>query len=418
MYRIFTPEKKEIKVEIPNSKSISHRIAILAAIKPGITEIKNFLYSEDTEITLQALTDMGAEFSRNGNTVTCSGQIGSVRSAKIFFGNSGSSARFLLPLAALCDQPVTFSGTERLHQRPVHELLTAMEQLGIKHKSNGNKLPVTVFPSIASGSKLKFDTLSSSQVVTAMLLMAVRMSAGLEIEFGRSVPSLPYIGLTFRLMHHLNLDIQKIENGYFVRPGVPATDWQYKVEKDMSSASYWVVLALISGQKVVLQNVVPPSIQGDERIFAIAESIGAEVELYPDRVEISGRIKNSFDIDCNGIPDLVPSLAVLAMFAPEKCILRNIEHLEYKESNRIEVVCKNINNLGGSCEYNQGSIQISPQPKKYKGCTIKCFDDHRIAMAFAVAGIRIENVVIDNPPVVSKSYPEFWDHFRWWKETE
>jgi 3-phosphoshikimate 1-carboxyvinyltransferase len=414
MYRILSEKIKEKEVELPSSKSISHRIAILAALNLGETSIQNMLDANDTRITIEALTNMGAKFRNNVEEWICNVPIGTVSREEIFLGNSGSSARFLIPLATFLDKPVYFYGDPRLHERPFRELFSTLNQLGVKLEANQKSLPVTIFPGELSGGTVRLEKLPSSQIITALMLAGLWMKNDLEIILPEKTPSLPYIKMTYKLMHKLNLNVEQQKNSITVEAKIPDYDWNFTVEKDLSAASYWVILALISGGKISLMNVTLPSLQGDEKIFQIAEEAGATVMCYSGRVEIEGIIKKGLTIDCNDIPDLVPSLSIMALFANEPVKLMNVEHLQYKESNRIEALQVNIASIGGKSEFEKGHFTIYPQ-QNYKGGQINTFNDHRIAMSFAVAGTKIPGIIIDNPECVNKSYPNFWKDFSYWQ---
>jgi 3-phosphoshikimate 1-carboxyvinyltransferase len=251
-------------------------------------------------------------------------------------------------------------------------------------------------------------------MVTALLLAALWMEKDLQVHLPEHVPSLPYILMTVKLMKRLGLTLDHHGSSIWVESKPPEFDWTYTVEKDLSAASYWVVLSLINNIPVTLPGITLPSLQGDERIFEIAESVGGRIMLFENRVEVSGEVSKGADIDCSDIPDLVPALSVLALFAPSSSIFRNIKHLEYKESNRIEALRENIHALGGKSIYEDGTLSIKPV-KKYQGAPINTHGDHRIAMSFAVAGTRIEGTSIDEPECVQKSYPEFWKDFSSWR---
>lgn len=415
MYKILSEKIEDTAVDLPSSKSISHRIAILAALNKGETSIKNLLDASDIRITIDALSNMGAKFKNNGDEWVCSAPIGTVSREQIFLGNSGSSARFLIPLATFLDKPVYFYGDPRLHERPFKELFSALEKLGIKLESNQESLPVTIYPGELSGGTICFDKLPSSQIITALMLASLWIKNELNIILPEQTPSLPYIKMTSKLFHKLNLNLEHRQNQITLKPNIPDYDWNFTVEKDLSAASYWVVLALISGVKISLTNVTLPSLQGDEKILQIAEEAGAAVMCHSDRVEIDGIINKGFISDCNDIPDLVPSLSVMALFAQQPVKLMNIEHLQYKESNRIEALQSNIASIGGKSEYDSGHLTVYPQ-KNYHGGLINTFNDHRIAMSFAVAGTKIPGIIIDNPECVNKSYPNFWKDFKYWNE--
>lgn len=411
MHQIIPQKIKEKSVSLPSSKSISHRMLILAGLNRGRTTIHNLLRAEDTQITLQALTNMGIECRNEGETAIVVNPIGKVRDEKIYLGNSGSSARFLLPLPAFTDRPVYFYGAPRLHQRPFQELFSAFTKLEIRFEAKGNSLPAQIYPGKVPGGEIQLDALPSSQFVTALMLAALWMENDLFIRLPEHIPSAPYIRMTYNLMKHLALETAYSGNMISVKAGKPELDWNFTVEKDLSAASYWVILALIHQAKIILPGITLPSLQGDERIFAIAEEAGARVMLFPDRVEISGEIRKGLTVDCREIPDLVPSLAILGLFSPGPLKLMNVSHLRFKESDRVEAIRRNIAAISGKSEFEGGHLTIFPQ-KKYQGGEISTFNDHRIAMSFALAGSKIEGIVIDNPQCVQKSYPDFWKDFE------
>jgi 3-phosphoshikimate 1-carboxyvinyltransferase len=415
MYLIKAPDCTEITVSLPTSKSITHRIYILAGLNKAATTITNGLHAGDTSLTLDALVNMGISADMTGEGLICRQPIGTVIEDNIYLGNSGSSARFLVPLAAFLDKAVYFYGETRLHQRPFAELFRALEKLNVRYQTDNLSLPATIYPSEMIGGDLHFESLPSSQIITALMLAGLWMKNDLSLFLPQKTPSLPYIKMTLQLMRRLGLEVTSEDNCIWIKARQPNYNWFYDVEKDLSAASYWVIFSLINQVKVTMPGVTLPSLQGDERILQIAEEVGGKVMLYSDRVEISGTIENGATIDCNDIPDLVPALSVLALFAPQSCTMMNIKHLEYKESNRIAAIQANIAALGGKSEYEDGNLCVHPQ-KRYQGAQLSSYNDHRIAMSFAVAGTRIKQTIIENPDCVKKSYPDFWDHFTFWKE--
>jgi 3-phosphoshikimate 1-carboxyvinyltransferase len=414
MYQILPTDIPEKTVELPASKSVSHRICILGGLNLGQTHIQNLLEAEDIEITLAALSSMGMVSERANGDIVCQSPIGGVQQDKIYLGNSGSSARFLLPLAAYLDKPVYFYGDPRLHQRPFSQLFEVMEQLGVRVECKNHSLPATIYPAEVPGGVITLEDLPTSQIITALMLSALWMKEDLIIQMHKNIPSMPYIKMTFKLMRQMGLGVEYRNNAIWIQARKPEVIWNFSVEKDLSAAAYWVVFGLINEAKIVLPGVKLPSLQGDERIFQIAEAVGAQVMLFQDRVEISGGIRRGFTADCLEVPDLVPTLSVLALFAPEAVRLMNVQHLRHKESDRIAAVQENIRTLGGESEYADGTLTICPG-KNLTGGVIKTFHDHRIAMSFALAGSRFPGVKIDFPQCVNKSYPAFWEHFSYWK---
>jgi 3-phosphoshikimate 1-carboxyvinyltransferase len=390
---------------------------ILAALNQGSTKITNALIAEDTEITKNALQTMGAKIEGEGNNFYVTKPIGETTGSEIYLGNSGSSARFLIPLGTFLDKKMRFYGTDRLHMRPFAELLDAVSHLGHKCEATNNSLPVFTHPGSSAGGAIGFDVLPSSQIVSGLMMSALRMKKNLTVKMTSGMPSLPYIKMTADLMKRLRLKVEFSKTQIRVEASQPDLDWTFNVEKDFSAASYWVIYALINQTRVVLKNMNIPSLQGDEEILNIADSIGAEIMLCSDHVEINGKIIHPFDVNCENTPDLVPALGVLALFCPESSRMRNVKFLEYKESNRIQALQDNIKQIGGKSEYKNGVLTVIPQ-KSYKGNIIDTFDDHRIAMSFAMAGSRIPGIVIDKPDCVNKSYPGFWKDFTYWQEVQ
>lgn len=415
MYTINKPYIAEIDIDLPYSKSVTHRIYILAAFNLGKTRILDALDSYDTNITRDILVNLGAEFEINNDEILSKSTIGNVLKTECFLGNSGSSARFLPPVASFVNKKIHFYGDDRLHERPFFELIDAVQKLGGKIESTNSSLPFDVYPQPLSGGDLSFNSLPSSQIVTGLMIAALWMENDLTMHLPDITPSLPYITMTYKLMKNLGLQVELNNNDIFVKSGKPDINWNFNIERDMSAASYWVIFSLINGIKVKLSGVNLPSLQGDEKIFEIAEMLGTKVMLYSDRIEIEGEMEKGMNLNCRDIPDLVPALSILGLFSPQPITLSDIKHLEYKESNRVEAIRQNINTLGGKTEYENNNLKIIPQ-KNYQGGTIKTFNDHRIAMSFAIAGTKIPNVIIDNPDCVQKSYPDFWKDFTFWEE--
>jgi len=413
---LISPVENEISpVALPPSKSITHRAFILAALNKGTSYIDAPLLSEDTEITIEALKAMGAEFNHTDSGFSVKGSIGNVRQNEIYLGNSGSSARFLLPLAPMLDRPVKFNGNDDLRKRPFSELIGAMREKGIRIDSTDNSLPAIVYPGSYSNLDFSFSNLPSSQILSGFLFASILEKKSIAIKHIGKIPSLPYFSMTMGMIQDLGLDIRTDgDTIYLEKPGI-SKNLNINIEKDYSAASYWVVLALITGKKVILKDASLPSLQGDCLIFSVAEQAGGKVSLFHDRIEVEGGITSGFSGDYSDTPDLVPSLAILALFAPKPVTFANVSRLQFKETDRIHAIRTNIEALGGKTSYNGSDLIIYPIGKSC-GAIINSFNDHRIAMSFAVAGTRISGTTIDNPSCVSKSYPEFWKQFIYFKE--
>jgi len=416
MYRILSKGIKEKRIELPSSKSVTHRALILGALNSGKTIIRNPLKSEDTRITLNALKSFGAEIIEKEDEIEITSPIGKVTEDDIFLGNSGSSARFLIPLVTHLDKPVKFYGTAELQKRPFIELFEILSEMGMVIESENNSLPAIVHNEAAMNpGQYKLKKLPSSQIVSGIMMTSALLSKPVELLFTEHLPSFPYIKLTQKMMMNFGLDVKLNDNSVIVNPEAINYQWSYSCEKDMSAASYWIAYAMINRTKVTLPDTLLPTLQGDEEIFTIAEILGSRITLKKDEVVIYGEINSGLDWDCEAIPDIVPTLAVTALFAPEPFTLRNVHNLKFKESNRIEAIRENIDRLGGRTAYADGTLTVFPLLKSAPAI-INSFDDHRIAMSFAVAGTKLGNLTIDNPGCVAKSYPEFWNHLTDWEE--
>ncbi len=414
-YTITSRAHRERNVDLPSSKSISHRALILSSLNSAVCRIERLLDSEDIRMTSDALRTMGVEIRSQEERTDIRGTIGRVTGEAIFLGNSGSSARFLLPLAAFGDRPLRFSGTDRLHQRPFGELLDVLRSMNYRIDAARNSLPAVVHPAVLQGGRIGLAHLPSSQIVSAMMMAGLWMERGLTVQLGSGIPSMAYARMTYRMMQSLQLPVSWDNDAITVSPCRANQPWAFTVEKDMSAASYWVAYALLTGIRVKLVSVKRSSLQGDTLMLDVAEMAGAAVRETDDGTEIDGRISKAFHLDAGETPDLVPTLAVMGMFAPGDVVIHNVRHLEYKESNRIEAIQTNLKRLGGRSEYADGTLRIIPQ-KCYSGTSIDPYDDHRIAMSFAIAGLRIPGCAIENPECVSKSYPRFWLDFDEWEE--
>jgi len=415
MYRILYNEKSIKSVNLPSSKSITHRALILGALNSGRTEITNPLISEDTIITRDALISFGAGIETGKNKFVITHPIGKVQNDNIFLGNSGSSARFLIPLVSHLDKPVTFTGSPELHKRPFSQLFDILRQMGMTIESENNSLPATIYPSEKQFSgEYILKSLPSSQIVSGIMMAAAKGEKPVSLIFKKRLPSFPYIKITQKMMSNFGLNVHLNSESVSIKPEPINYDWNYRCEQDMSAASYWCAYSLINKTEISFPNLRMPTMQGDEEIFLIAEKLGAEIQLFKNKVVINGNITSGLDWDCEAIPDIVPTLAVIGMFAPEPFVLRNVKNLQYKESNRIKAIEENVKSLGGKAIYQDGTLTLFPSNRLHGGI-INSFNDHRIAMSFALAGTRIDGVIIDNPDCVSKSYPDFWNDFTEWE---
>ena len=409
-YKKIQPGKFRGEIVAPPSKSISHRLLILAVLSGKPCKITNILLSEDILITIQALSKMGFLLDQQRDTVIFSGERkASQNPVSIDFGNSGTSARLLTAVAALTPGNYLLTGSERMLQRPMLPLISALKDLGADLKHTDGFLPITIFGGTITEHLVTVDASQSSQFISALMLIAPHTRHGLKILINGPIASESYIYLTQSILEMAGVRIQS-SAGEITIPGkqVYKLD-KIRVEGDYSSISYFAVGAAISSGEITIQNLSPHSAQGDKAILDIIKTAGAQVSEVSEGYQITAKGLRGFEVDMLNYPDLVPAAAILALFCKGSSRIFNIEHLQYKESNRIQAIISNIENLGGSCILEGSDLIIHPQ--SLRGGLIRTFNDHRIAMSFSLLGLMIPGIKIENPDCVRKSYPNFWEDF-------
>ncbi|MDX1389156.1 MAG: 3-phosphoshikimate 1-carboxyvinyltransferase, partial [Acidobacteriota bacterium] len=305
-------------------------------------------------------------------------------------------------------------GAPRLRERPIRDLSDVLDDLGasLRLTAKGGGLPLEAGGSPVRGGRVTVAADQSSQFASALLLIAPRLAGGLELELAPPAVSLPYVVLTTRVLEDFGVEVVRpspltwrvVEGDYAGR--------RYRVEGDHSSASYFLAAAAVVGGKVRVENLDPSSAQADARLGTILEKLGCSVRRGEDWVEVEGTgTVPAFDLDMSDAPDVVPTLAVIALFADGECAMRGVAHLRIKESDRLGVLAENLGRLGREAEATEDALVVGPPSGVLRAATIATASDHRMAMAFAVAGLRIEGVVVDDADCVSKSNAGFWQDF-------
>jgi len=398
-------------IRVPGSKSLSHRVLVAAALADGESVVQNCLISEDTLLTMDALRQMGVGIERTLDQVRVTGENGRLAASAdpIFLGNSGTSLRLVCALAALGQETYTITGTKRMQQRPIQDLLDGLQMINVPAISmNGDGCPpVQIQGGKTTGGTSDLRCGKSSQYLSAMLLMAPCTRDGIEIRVTEGPVSKPYVDMTLHVMARFGIRVEHNSHQYFkidgaqkYRPG------SHTVEPDCSQASYFWAAAAITRGDVKVFHTHADMLQGDIRILQLLESMGCQVRVERDGIRVAGGRLRAIDIDMSDIPDMVPTIAVIAAFAQGKTLIRNIGHLRIKESNRIEAVVAQLNKMGVSAvDRGDGLEVVGGSPH---GAMIDTYDDHRIAMSFAVAGMQVPGVEIADPGCVAKSFPDFW----------
>lgn len=400
----------------PPSKSVTHRALIAAALADGPSSILDPLLAEDTSVTRAGLRELGVPVEeRDGCWAVhgCSGRVAG--GGRLWLGDSGTSARFLLALAALSRAPSRLDGSPRLRQRPLRELGQALRRLGseIRLAPDGGGLPAEAGGSPPAGGTVRVAAGRSSQFASALMLVGSRLPGGLDLTLEPPVVSLPYVELTERVLRRFGVAVERTEPLRW-RVAEGAYDGRdYRVEGDHSSASYFLAAAALLGGRVTVRGLDPDSPQPDACLAGVLEQLGCRVTRGRDSVEVRGRGRiPAFDLAMGHAPDLVPTLAILGLFAEGASIVRGVAHLRHKESNRLELLARNLRILGREAEAVEDRLEIGAPTGMLRGDLISTASDHRMAMAFAVAGLRLKGVSIDDENCVAKSDPRFWDRLE------
>lgn len=398
-------------VRIPGSKSYTHRALIISSLAKGRSILINPLKCEDTEYTAKALVGFGVPLFLEGDRIEISGLGGYLSPPKerIFVGNSGTSFRFLTAMASLIKGRTILEGSSRMKSRPIEELLEALRLMGIKGHSEEKRdsFVVSIESEGLSGGYIKMGGQESSQFISALLMIAPYAHKKLEIEVSGDLVSKPYVDITIQTMSAFGVNVLREGYRYFsIREGVAYSPCEFQIESDASNASYFFSAAAITGGKVRVEKFNPDSLQGDTDFLRILEEMGCKVIRGEDWVEVQGGELRGIEIDMRKMPDVVPTLAVTSSFARGKTVIKNIGHLRYKESDRLTAIANELKKMGIDVEVGDGSLMI--RGGSAHGADIETYNDHRMAMSFAIAGLVLPGIRILGEECVNKSFPTFW----------
>ena len=402
---------------VPGSKSIAHRALVCAALARGESTIKGLPDGDDTQAMLQGLMMLGATFSLDGADAHIQGSIDLNRTDAITVDANlaGTTARFLTAVGALRRSPITVTGNASLRSRPMKDLHLALEQLGASVSWQNEKycLPVTVQRGESYSHSVQVAADTSSQFVTSLMLIAPMFEHGLTIELTGDVISLPYIAMSVSVMKSFGADVRIADSRIIVIGGGGYVGCQFAVEPDASSASYPLAAVAVVGGRVRVEGMRSNMLQGDGRFVDVLRQMGCDISEDNTGITVgrdADKPLQGVDIDMSEISDLVPTLAIVAMFAKTRTRIRNVSFIRNKESDRIGDLAREMRVLGANVVEHEDGLEISPQA--LHGGTCDTHHDHRIAMAFGVAGLKLPGVIIDQPSVVSKSWPQYWEMFE------
>ncbi len=413
MIEIIPVENIDGSVEIPGSKSYTARALLIAALAAGKTVLRNVLLCDDSRYMAHGLREFGINIIEEGNCFTVYGTDGKLQvpHKEIFLGNSGTATRFLTGFSSLCRGRSVLTGNNRMKERPIVELLNGLKQLNVQSHSLTGCPPVEVYGGTLKGGICEMKGSISSQYFSSIMMIAPFAMSDTVIKVSGELTSKSYIDITIDIMKYFGVNVENDNyREFFIKSGQRYTSREYTVESDASSASYFFAAAAITGGTIVIKNINPYSLQGDIKFVDVLETMGCSVIRKDRDISLTGRALKGIEIDMNTMPDTVQTFAVVASFAEGETVIKNVSNLRIKETDRLKALAVELSRTGISVKEREDGLVI--KGGSHKGAEIDTSDDHRMAMSFALMGLRIPGIKIKNPLCVSKSFPEFWEKLK------
>lgn len=413
----------EGEINLPGSKSLSNRALLLAALAEGKTKVTNLLDSDDIRHMLNALKQLGVKYQLSEDKTVCDiegvgGALQWQNGLALFLGNAGTAMRPLT--AALClkgetEAEVILTGEPRMKERPILHLVDALRQLGadIRYLENEGYPPIAIRNSGLRGEKVQIDGSISSQFLTALLMAAPLAESDMQIEIIGELVSKPYIDITLAMMKDFGVEVshQNYQTFFVKGQQIYRSPTTYLVEGDASSASYFLAAGAIKG-KVKVTGIGKKSIQGDRLFADVLEKMGAKITWGDDFIQAERGDLKGIDMDMNHIPDAAMTIATTALFAEGETVIRNIYNWRVKETDRLNAMATELRKVGAEVEEGEDFIRIQPLAlAAFKHAEIETYNDHRMAMCFALVALSDTPVTILDPKCTAKTFPTFFDEF-------
>jgi 3-phosphoshikimate 1-carboxyvinyltransferase len=393
----------------PGSKSITNRALVTAALAAGRSTLRGVLVADDTEAMVDCLRRLGigVDAGDDATILTVDGANGRIpaAAATLDVRQSGTTARFVAPVAALGHGRYTLDGAPRMRERPMADLVSTLRALGAV--VSGDRLPFTIDADGLSGSRAVVAADASSQFASGLLLAAPAMSQGLQLRLTSAAVSRPYLDLTVEVMRAFGAHVVAGQHSFTVAPGGyrPTT---FAVEPDASAASYFFAAAAICGGTVRVPGLGRRSHQGDLRFVELLGRMGASVEQTDDATSVTGAAPlHGIEVDMSDLSDTATTLAVVAAFASTPTRVTGIGFIRAKESDRVGGVVRELRRLGVDADEEADGFVV--RPGAFHPARVHTYDDHRMAMSFALVGLRLPGVEIEDPGCVAKTFPDFFE---------
>lgn len=404
-------------VRPPGSKSITNRALVIAALADGPSLLNGVLDSKDTQVMLQSLSRLGIDVRQDLKQQTCEvhgcgGRVSAV-SENLWLENSGTSIRFLTALCSLGGGKYRLDGIDRMRQRPIGDLVDCLNELGanVSCENSETRCPPVIVDGVAgrlNGGTANIKANISSQFLSSLLMSSPCARSDVRLSVDGELVSKPYITMTVEMMKSFGVDVQFPDDlsSFQIAPQTYKAR-QYDIEPDASAASYFFGVAAITGGTVTIDGLNRDALQGDVHFATALEQMGCLVKWQANSVTLTGRPLHGIDIDMNAISDTAQTMATVAVFADSPTTIRSVGHMRHKETDRISAVVTELRRAGIKAEEFADGLTVFPGTPK--PAEIETYDDHRMAMSFALLGLRTEGIRILDPGCTSKTYPEFFD---------
>jgi 3-phosphoshikimate 1-carboxyvinyltransferase len=411
-------EVLDTSVRVPGSKSLTNRALLIAALADGFSTLTNALFSDDSFYFANALQNLGFRINLEpeNTCITVCGLRGEIpsESARLFIGNAGTAARFLTAFLTLGKGEFIVEGDARMHERPIVDLVDALQQLGailssLEDDDIPSSLPLKISAAGLTGGRAEISGNISSQFLSALLMVAPYASQPVEIEVTTELASKPYIDMTLGMMADFGVQVER--EGYrrfLIRPARYSARRQLAIEPDATAASYFFAAPALCGGRLLVEGIRRQSSQGDIAFLNVLARMGCTITEKENGIEVCEAERLiGVDVDMRDISDTAQTLAVLAPFAQTPTCIHGIASARLKETDRISATCTELRRIGVQVEEFEDGMCIHPCVD-FRPAVIQTYNDHRMAMAFSLIGLRLPGISIENPACVSKTFPDFF----------
>jgi 3-phosphoshikimate 1-carboxyvinyltransferase len=408
-------------VHVPGSKSLTNRALLIASLANGTTRLANALFSDDSHYFAKALQTLGfdVQLDEANHEMTVNGRGGNIpaHKAELFIGNAGTAARFLSAFLTLGNGEYILDGEPRMRERPIGDLVDSLTQLGamiqplaVSDQFSSTCPPIKIIACGLPGGKTKIAGNISSQFLSALLMVAPYAKSPIEIEVVTDLNSKPYVDMTIAIMQDFGVEIER--QGYerfIIHPSSFSPLASYQIESDASAASYFFAAPAVCGGTVRVENISRRAKQGDIAFLDVLQQMGCTIKEGDNFIEVTGaKSLHGVSVDMRDISDTAQTLAAIAPFASSPTTIRGIGFIRAKETDRVHAVCTELQRLGIHVDEREDGMTIYPR-ENIQPATIQTYNDHRMAMAFSLIGLRAAGIFIENPDCVSKTFPNYFE---------